>query len=206
MTKLIEVDEEEYGRRSRVYDTLAKIAKNPQAAKLLEQAHKAADPNVPTPILDAETRANEPLAALQKKFEDYVAASEKEKSEADVARKQGAFDNQWKAGQAELKKRGYTDEAIKKFEEQMASQGITDHVLFADAWEKRNPPPPPAVPSGSIGGSWNFGEMPETAETAGDKFVKDLITTKGQQDYVADRAAMTALSEFRQNMGQRGSR
>lgn len=203
MAKAIEVDEEEYGRKSRVFDTLAKIAKNPAAAKLLEQAHKAVDPNVPTPLLDAEKTATEPYAALKKEFDEFKASVQKEKDEAAVSAKQAAFDGQWKAGQATLKQRGYTPEAIEKFEKEMAEKGVTDHVLFVDAWEKRNPPPPPAVPSAGTGGSWNFAEVPENAESAGDKFVKDLITTQGKQDYVADRAANLALQEFRKTFGAR---
>lgn len=197
MPKLIEVDEEEYAKISRVYGTLAKIAKNPAGAKLLEQAHKAADPNVPTPILDAEVRQNEPLTKLQKEFDDYRKTQEELATKAEAERRQVAFDGQWKAGQQNLRERGYTEDAIKKFEEQMASAGVTDHALFVDAWEKRNPPPPPAAPSSGTGGSWNFAEVPE-GDTAGDKFVKQLIETKGNQDFVADRAAQQALAEFRQ--------
>lgn len=197
MPKLIEVDEEEYTRMNRVYGTLAKIAKNPAGAKLLEQAHKVVDPNVATPILDAETRQNEPLIALQKKFDEYVAKTEKEKSESEAAARQSQFDSQWKKGQQVLLARGYTEDAIKKFEEQMAATGVTDHTLFVDAWEKRNPPPVPAAPSSGTGGSWNFGEVPD-GDTAGDKFVKQLIETRGKEDYIADRAAQSALSEFRQ--------
>lgn len=197
MPKLIEVDEEEYGKMSRVYGTLAKIAKNPAGAKLLEQAHKAVDPNVPTPILDAEKQQSEPLAALQKEFNDFRKETAEKETKADVERRQAAFDSQWKSGQQNLRERGYTEDAIKKFEDQMASAGVTDHALFVDAWEKRNPPPPPAAPSSGTGGSWNFAEVPE-GDTAGDKFVKQLIETKGNQDFVADRAAQQALAEFRQ--------
>lgn len=200
MPKLIEVDEQEYAQKKSVFDTLAKIAKNPAAAKLLEQAHKAAEPTVSTPLLDAEAKQNEPLLALQKKFDDYVAKVEKDRTEADVNNKQLAFQAQWNAGQAKLKARGYTDEAIKKFEADMTERGISDHELYADAWEKRNPPPPPAPPS-TFGGAWNFAEAPE-GEDPGAKFVKDLITTQGKQDYVSDKAARIALDEFRQ--AQRG--
>lgn len=191
----IEVDEEEYTRMARVNSTLAKIAKNPAGAKLLEQAHKVTDPNVPTPILDAETRQAEPLTKLQKEFDDYRKAQEDKEAKAATERQQGQFAAQWAQGQTKLRARGYTDEAIKKFEEQMATAGVTDHELFVDAWEKRNPPAPPAVPTGH-GTSWNFAEVPE-GDNAGDKFVKDLITTQGKQDYVADRAAQSALAEFR---------
>lgn len=197
MPKLIEVDEEEYARTSRVYNTLSKIAKNPAAARLLEQAHKVADPNVPTPILDADKVATEPLTKLQKDFDEFRAKVEKEKTDSEASTRQAQFDAQWKSGQEKLRSRGYTPEAIEKFEKQMADAGVTDHVLFVDAWERRNPEPPPAPPSSGIGGSWNFAELPE-GDAPGDKFVKDLIATKGQQDYVADRAAMSALNEFRQ--------
>jgi hypothetical protein len=197
----IEIDEEEYGRNKRIIDTLAKIASDPKRKAKLEALHKEVDPNVPTPTLEAEKALLEPVEAVKKELDAYKKAQEEKETKALADKQQAEWSSKWSAGQQKLKDRGYTPEAIAKFEEDMAQKGITDHELYADAWEKRNPAPPPAMPGGT--GSWNFLEIPTEDK---DKDIQRLIeqtAKKETSDAVADKMARDALNEFRGAVGRR---
>ena len=197
----IEVDEEEYARQKRVFDTLAKIASDPKRKAKLEALHKEVDPNVSTPTIEAEKAILEPVEAVKKEFEAYKKEQSEKEQKQLADRQQSEWTSKWNAGQQKLKDRGYTPEAIAKFEEDMAQKGITDHELYADAWEKRNPTPAPAMPGGT--GSWNFLEIPTEDKDVDIKHLIEQTARKESSDSVADKMAREALNEFRQATGRR---
>lgn len=199
--KVIEVSEEEYARNKRVFDTLTKMAKNPKAAKLLEQANKEIEPAAPTPLADADAKLNEPIAALSKKFDDFVAAQGKSQAEAAEAARKAELEAKWVSGRAKLKEDRWTDDGIKALEDLMAKHGILDHEIGRAYLEKVNPPPLPATPVST--GSWNFMEQ---ASESPDKDIEKLISVigaKGNPDGVVDKIAHNALTDFRQQAGLR---
>jgi hypothetical protein len=197
----IEVDEEEYARSKRVFDTLAKIVSDPKRKAKLEALHKEVDPSVPTPTIEAEKAILEPVEAVRKEFDAYKKQQEEKETKALADRQQSEWTANWNSGQSKLKARGYTPEAIAKFEEDMAQKGITDHELYADAWEKRNPTPPPAMPGGT--GSWNFLELPTEDKDVDIKRLIEQTARKESSDSVADKMAISALNEFRGAVGRR---
>lgn len=199
MAKAVELDEGEYNQLVALRGIAQKIVSNKKANALLEQAHKLVDPNVPTPTLDAERAQNEPLTALQKKYDDELAAIRKEREDekrettlASIAAKQAD-------GIARLKRANWTDEGVAAVQKLMETKGLLDVDDAVAIFERNNPTPIPATPGGGVGGAWNFTDS--TGEA--DKSIKDLIDTKGANEQIADRMAGAALQEFRQSMGLR---
>jgi len=196
---MVEISEEEYARHKRVLDTVTKMARHPKAAKLLEQANKELDPNAATPIADADAKVREPVSALEKKIDEFIASQAENSKKADKDAKESALKEKWEAGRAELKKDRWNDEGIKALEDFMEKHGIVDHQIGLAAFEKIHPPPAPAMPVNT--GSWDWGQGENPDKTV-DKLV-ETIGGKGNPDPIVDRMAYNALSEFRQSMGVR---
>lgn len=200
MAKVIEVAEEDYARLARVNETLAKIARNPKAARLLEQAHKEVDPSVTTPLSDKEKEANAPLEALRKELDDIKKQAAEDKAKADQERAQASIQARWSKGRTKLLDAGWQPEGLEKLEKMMEEKGILDHEDAAKIFEADHPPQPPAMPGGT--GAWNFLDMPDDTKDKHDEGLKKLIANKGENDLVADRMAREALQEFRQQVAQ----
>jgi hypothetical protein len=195
MSKVIEITEEEYARNRRTFDVLSKIAKNPKAARLVEQAHKMVDDSVSTPLSDSDKNEEERFAKLEKTVSDFLEAQRQEKEKNDVESKKATFDAKWSSGRQALKDRGWTEEGVKALEEMMATKGIVDHDDARKIFETDNPPPPPASPVG-VGAFNFFGNV-----TDKDKDIKDLIASRGEGS-VADKMAHDALNDFRQQVAR----
>jgi hypothetical protein len=201
MPKLIEVDEEQWNLLQNRDKVLRHIASVPAAARLMEQAHKTAQPTVSTPLADADKAANEPLMALRKEFEDYKKGVEDERAKDQEERSKGLLKTKWEAGQKMMLDNGYTPEGIKKIEDEiMIPKGLTDHKDAMRLWELDHPPAPLATPGT---GPWNFLEQPKDKP---DESIKTLIESRGANEMVADRMAREALSEFRQQVAQASGR
>jgi hypothetical protein len=199
MPKAIELDEGEYNQLVALRGIAQKIVSNKKANALLEQAHKLVDPNVPTPTLDAERSQTEPLTAMQKKFDDEIAALKKERDDEKRDATLASIAQRQAEGIARLKRERWTDEGVAAVQKLMETKGLLDVDDAVAIFERNNPTPIPATPGGGAGGAWNFTDMAGEA----DKAIKDLIDSKGQNDQIADRMAGQALNEFRQSMGVR---
>jgi hypothetical protein len=191
MGKLIEVDEDVYNRSVALQQTLAKIASDPKRKAQLERLHKEVDPTVATPTLDAEAKVAEPIEAVRKEFAEFKKAQEEKAAKDEAERQETAFKTKWSAGQEKLRSRGFTPEGIKAIEELMAKEGITNHEIAANHWEREHPPQPPTMPGAT--GAWNFLEMP----TDGDADLKRLVETKGENVSLLDKMTHEALAEVR---------
>jgi hypothetical protein len=195
----VEISEEEYARSKRTFDVLSRIAKNPKAARLVEQAHKMVDESVATPLSDSDKAEDERFTKLEKTVTDFLQAQREEKDKNDADSKKAAFDSKWASGRQTLKDRGWTEEGVKALEEMMASKGIVDHDDARKIFETDNPPPPPASPVGV--GSYNFfGDV-----TDKDKNLKALIEGRGDSplaNAAADQMARDALQDFRQQVAR----
>jgi len=191
MGKMVEVDEEQLLRDQRLRALVEKIYAHPEAGVLVEQAAKLVDPNAKTPKLDAKKAVTEPMSAVEKKLEEFIAAQTKAQQERDAENKRNELKTRVDTGIANLRRQGWTDEGIKAVEKLMEDKGILDPLDAAAIYEKHNPPPAPTTPSG---GAWNFPEIPKDG---GDLFEKALLDSKGQNDLIAEREAMNVLNEIR---------
>lgn len=187
----VEVDEVELLNSRQLRDTVSKILNHPKAGPLVEEALKMVDPNAKTPRLDAVKIQNEPLEAMEKKFNDFVAETKKEKTEREDRERVAKLTANFEAGRTQLRQAKWTDDGIKKLEEFMEAKGIIDHEIAAAAFEKLHPPATPVMPGGT--GAWNFLEMPSD----GDADLKKLIESKGENNSLLDKMAHDALNEVR---------
>ena len=192
MGKMVEVDEEQLLMDQQLRRTVQNILKHPKAKLLVQEAHKLADPNAPTPDLDTAKALNEPVLQLQKKFDEFVEKTEKDKAESEKNAKIAKLQSDYEAGRSMLRSQKWTDDGIKKLEEFMEQKGILDHEIAAAAFEKLHPPQTPVMPGGT--GAWNFMEM---ANPDADADLKKLIETKGENSTLVDKMAFDAISELR---------
>jgi hypothetical protein len=197
----IEVDEEQWNASQRTLATMRKIASDPKRARTLEALHKEVDPNVATPLSDAEKVASESVTELRKEVDDLRKATEERAKKDEEERAINATKVRWEAGRQGLRDRGYSSSAIEKLEEMMSAKGIIDHEDAAILWEKAHPEPPPAMPGGS--GAWNFLETPVEDK---DSDIKRLIETRGNSDVLTNKMAHDALNDFRQQVAQANGR
>jgi|SRR5215469_1833040 len=198
----IEVDEEVYNLGQRTLHTMRRIASNPENARALEAMHKKIDPNVATPLADAEKLANARVSDLEKQISEMKKEQDDERKKGEEERAQGLLRSKWDSGRQKLIDQGFSPSAIDKLEKEvMEPKGIVDHEIAAAWWEKQNPPPPPAMPGGV--GAWNFLETPPEDK---DSDIKRLIETRGNSDVVTDKMARDALNDFRQQVAQANRR
>ena len=198
MAKMVEVDENEYNQMVALRGVASKMVSKPESRRLLEQAQKLVDPNAPTPLLDAEAAQMAPVTALQKKYDDELAAIRKERDDekreatlASIAGKQEAAFSRLKS------QHHYTDEGIKAVRDMMEAKGLIDVDDAVAIFERANPPQMPATPSGITGDKWNF---TDTSAPGTDKAIADLIANKGDgsvADAIVGRMANETLMELR---------
>lgn len=194
MPKTIEVDEATYLQQKGVIDVLSRVAQNPKAKLLVQQAHKLVDPNAATPDLDRENSENERVSALQKQIDDFKAAQEKEKREAAEQRRLEDLQLRIDSGLSKLRtEHRLTDEGVKKIRDIMESEGIVNPDTAFAVFEKRHPPPLPENPRGN--GAWNFMTFDETDQGA--EYAKKLLESKASNDLVLDREVHAALNDVR---------
>jgi hypothetical protein len=194
----IEVDENEYNQMVALRGVASKIVANPAARRQLEQAHKLVDPNASTPTLDADAAQLAPVTALEKKFNDEVAALKKDRDDEKRENTLAAIAGKQEAAFARLKSQGhYTDEGVEAVRKLMETKGLIDVDDAVAIFEKHNPPQMPATPSGITGDKWNF---TDTSAPGTDKAIADLIANKGDgsvSDAIVGRMANETLNELR---------
>lgn len=195
---MIEIDETELQANRQLRALASKMMANPTSRKLLEQAHKAVDPNAATPALSAEQQLLEPINALRTEFSELSKTIAAQRAEDEKKSKLNAIQQQIEDGKAALRRQGWTAEGIKGVEELMEQHGLLDVEIAAAAFEKKHPPQNVVNPSGS--GAWNFmGDMAGD----GDADLKKLLDTKGESAGLVDKMANDALNEYRSQVAQR---
>src|SRR6516164_447462 len=198
----IEVDEEQWNMSQRTLATMRKIASDPLRARKLEALHKETEPNISTPLSDADKIANERVSGLEKQLADMKKEHDDERKKDEEERTISATKTKWEAGRQKLRDAGFSGPAIEKIEKEiMETKGIIDHEDALTLWEKANPPPAPTMPGGV--GAWNFLETPAEDK---DSDIKRLIDTRGNSDLVTDKMAREALNDFRQQVAQANRR
>lgn len=192
MPKMVEIDEAEFLNNQTLRQTVAKILANPQAAKLVEQAHKLVDPNAKTPRLDQEAIVTAPVTELKKTVEELNKKIEDDKTAREQADKLAGLKAKVDAGYAQLRKDGWTDEGIEGVKKLSEEKGILDPLDAAAIFLRDHPPQAPATPSGGTG-AWNF------VDSVGDNEadLKKLLDSKGDNNMLVDKMARDALNEIR---------
>jgi hypothetical protein len=190
----IEVDEAEYNQMAALRGIASKIVGKPEARKLLEQAHKMVDPNASTPTLDDE--ANSPVKAMEKSFNERIAAMEKARDDEKREQTLAAIAERQATGIAKLRRSGYTDEGVAAVQKLMDTKGLLDVDDAVAIFERTNPPAMPVTPGGGLTGDrWNFADNNEA-----DKNIQALLAGKGDSqsaDAAAMRMAQQTLAEMR---------
>lgn len=194
MAKTVEIDELEHNRLVALHGVASKIVANPAAKKLLEQAHKLADPNAPTPTLDQEAAQMAPVKELEKSLNDRIAKFEKEQDDKKREDTLAAIAQRQTAGLAQLRRQGYTDEGVAAVQKLMEDKGLLDVDDAVAIFERANPPQMPSTPQGGMTGTaWGFADV----NADSDKSIQELIASKGNNEAVTDRMAAQALQDFR---------
>lgn len=193
MSRRVEIDETELVRHRRLANTVNTILSNPQAKRLVEQAHKLVDPKAATPTLDQDKVVNEPFEAFRKEFSEQLGAIKDTLAESKKISQLDALKRQHDEGISSLRKQGWTDEGIKAVETLMEQKGLLDPLDAAAIYEKAHPPAPPVTPSGGAQGAWNFTE----GVTDDQADIKKLLDTKGQNDLIVERMAANVLADVR---------
>jgi len=198
MAKTVEVDEAEYNQMVALRGVASRMVAKPESRRLLEQAQKLVDPNAATPLLDAEAAQLAPVTALEKKFNDEVAALKKEREDEKREQTLAAIAGKQEAAFARLKSQGhYTDEGVEAVRKLMETKGLIDVDDAVAIFERANPPQMPATLSGITGDKWNF---TDTSAPGTDKAIADLIANKGDgsvADAIVGRMANETLMELR---------
>ncbi len=191
----IEVDEGDYNRMLALQGVASRIVADPKARRKLEEAHKLVDPNASTPFLDQERLANEPLNVMKTELTDQIAALKKERD--DERREQtlaSIADKQAKAFARLKNEHRYTDEGVEAVRKLMETKGLLDVDDAVAIFERANPPAVPATPGGGMTGtSWGFADVNDKS----DELIKQLIASKGENDYVTNQMTTAALQDFR---------
>lgn len=187
----VEIDETELLRLRQLNGVAAKIMADPKGRRLLEQAHKVVDANAPTPTLDQDAAANEPAKKLSDELDTLKKQLADEKAEREKAEKLAGIAALQEKGKLALREQGWTEEGIKGVEKIMEDKGILDPLDASAIFEKLHPQPAPAAPSGH--GAWGFMDNVQD----GEKDLKALIDSKGENNGLIDKMAREALAEVR---------
>ena len=199
MAKMVEIDEAEYNQMVALRSVASKMVAKPESRKLLEQAQKLIDPNVATPLLDAEAAQMAPVKELEKKLSDQLEALKKERDDEKREQTLAAIAGKQEKAFALLKSQAhYTDEGVEAIKKLMETKGLIDVDDAVAIFERTHPPQVPSTPSGGLTGDrWNFAD---TSAPNTDKAIADLIASKGEgsmADAIVSRMANETLMELR---------
>lgn len=193
--KQYEIDEDEYTAAQGVIAAVSKIASNPKAKKLMQQARKLAEPDAIIPDLDTDdlvsTAVGEVKSELAKWREEMAADRKAQQEEAARAK----FAKGWNEQKDLLRGEGYFEETITEVEKLAQERGIPD--LEAAALLHRKLHPPADVNDAFSGQSYNFFEPKEDEKS----YVKALMESKGEDEGALRGEINAALRESR--TGQR---
>jgi len=194
---MIEVDENEFTNNKKLVGLVQSMLKNPESRKRVLEAHKIVDPTVVIPEIDAAKPVEAAVAAVEKRFTDFIAAQEADRKKEREEAQRNEFVSKFEGGRQRLRESGVTDEGLKKVEELMAAHGIVDHDIGWAAFSKLNPEPEPAPPAPNFG----FGGIFADNSKNPDEFLKAMHASRGNDEAALDRRIHEVLMETRQQNG-----
>jgi hypothetical protein len=195
MAKTIEIDEMELQQLRSMKTALEAINRHPKGGLLLEEAHKAANPEAKTPKLDLHKEQYAPVEDMRKEVTELKKQLAEEKAENEKNSKLAALQSKVDSGHSKLLEQGWTQEGLKVLDEFREKEGILDPIAAAAYYEKLNgPQATPAMPSSGIG-AWDFTQIPEK----GEEYAAKLLRSRGDNDSLVMGEAKKVIQEFRGN-------
>jgi hypothetical protein len=189
----VEIDEAEYKRLTQLGQLADQIYRHPEGKMLLEKAQKAVQPNAPTPALDAYAAQTAPLEEIRKSITELTDLVTKDKADRETQAKIDGVGKMQDEAFTRLRSNSrYTDAGIERVKAIMAEKGILDPIDAAIIWERREPTPTIATPTGS-----NSVPLIEKLQTDQDASIKQLFDTRGESDFALNTLIKGALDEFR---------
>ena len=195
MGKTYEIDEAEFYNAKQLQATVQKLMAHPKAALLVEQARKMVEPDAPTPRLDQDKIANEPLTKMQEKIDALQKKIDEDSAERSKNEKLTALQKRIDDGNTRLMSEGWTKDGLKALNEFRENEGILDPVAAAAYYEKLNGAQVAPVTPSSRFGNWDFTDVPKEDEG----YAKKLLDTKGESESLVMQEAMKTLKEFQGN-------
>ena len=150
---MAEIDDTQLANFQNVDAFVRRGLANPKTRRKLLEIQKTLNPDTAIPELDESDPIHEKIAALDKKLDDFADGLYKKETERAEEARLAEMRGKWEAGQVFARKKGYADEGLKKLETFMEAHGIASHEHAIPFFEQQNPPPVPAVSSGS---GWDF--------------------------------------------------
>ena len=195
MGKTYEIDEAEFNNAKQLQATVQKLMAHPKAALLVEQARKMVEPDAPTPRLDQDKIANEPLTKMQEKIDALQKKIDEDSAERSKNEKLGALQKIVEEGNSKLLTQGWTPKGIEALTEFREKEGIINPLLAAPAYENMHGAQVAPVTPSSRFGNWDFTDVPKEDEG----YAKKLLDTKGESESLVMQEAMKTLKEFQGN-------
>jgi hypothetical protein len=186
----VEIEESELANLKRVNDAAVAIGKIPSARAKLQAALAEALPDQAGPEHHLRSEFTEAIGGVSKKIDEFLEGQKQERSEREADAAKRALENRWLEGRAKLRADGVTQEGVEAVEKLMEDEGIPSHEAARLLYERRNPPPEPAVTGGS---RWNF--FDRSAEAANDTAFKALMD--GDDETWLAHSIPAALKEAR---------
>lgn len=146
---MAEIDETQLANYRNLSDLMGKMMADPNARKLVQQAHKAINPNVVIPEIDATKPIMEEIGKVREELAAEKKAREDETTKRVEAERRAELNGKWGQGQGRLREQGYTAEGIGAIEKIMEERGIVDHEVAAAYFDRLNPPTTPVASSGN---------------------------------------------------------
>jgi hypothetical protein len=179
-----EVDEAQWNSAQNVVRSVSEIMKDPNRRLKLLELQKEAEPNAVIPEIDARKPFEEAVSGIKKNLEELRSELQAEREKRDNDKKLTEFTKKWEDGRAFLRKHGYNDDGIGKIEKLMEDRGIANHEDAGRIYEQLFPPQQPMK-----SGNTAVTQFINSARTDGgaDELTKQLIASKGQDNFVLDR-------------------
>lgn len=186
-----EIDETELLANRQVVEAMQKMLANPKSRELVLKAQKVVNPDAVIPEIDARAPLESALDEIRKELAKDREDRAKERDEAVAAKKREEFTAGWERQKQALRTQGYTDEGLKKIEEHAEKEGIPSLRAAAADWEKLNPSPPPAQPTGGI--PFDIFNPPENDAAE----LKALMDSRGDDPMALNKLIGKSLAEAR---------
>lgn len=177
-----EVDETQLQSLQNVARSVSEIMKDPKRRMKLLELQKEAEPNAVIPEIEVVKPVEAAIASMNEKFDKLATELQSEREKRENDQKLAEFAAKYEKGRTTLRTRGYSDEGVASIEKLMEERGIANHEDGMAVWERMNPPQEPVKsPSGLT-------RFLQAAHADGeDELSKQLIASKGNDDFVLDR-------------------
>lgn len=126
---------------------------HPKTRRKILEVQKTLNPDTAIPEIDESDPIREELATLRGDIAKDREDRERRDAEREEQQRLAQLSTKWTAGQTLARKKGYADEGLSKLEKFMEEQGILNHEAAIPYYEQLNPPPSPAISSGT---RWDF--------------------------------------------------